>query len=275
MARPVALITGASSGIGHSLALEYARRGFDVVALARRIDRLSELAGAIAGAGGSALPIACDVCVDGALDDAVARALERFGRLDVAIANAGISVAGKLADLELDDYRRVFETNLFGVLRTAYAVRRPLEASRGSFAVIGSVNGYLTLPVYSAYAASKHAVRSLTDALYFEWAPAGVSVTHVAPGFIETEIRRIDNAGTLSPDREDPIPRWLVMPADVAARQIAGAVAARRREIVLTGHGKAGAFLARHAPGAVGLALRAAGSRIVNTNKKRGRGPSE
>src|SRR5688572_20437476 len=105
--RPVALVTGASSGIGHALSLELARRGHDLVVLARRVDRLEQLAAEAAREGAETLALACDVAVDGEIDQAVAAATKRFGRLDVAVANAGISVGGTVADLTLDDVRRV------------------------------------------------------------------------------------------------------------------------------------------------------------------------
>ena len=261
MSRPVALVTGASSGIGHALALVYARRGHDVVALARRRDRLEELGAAVSREGATALAVSCDVTADGQLDAAVAQALDRFGRIDVAVANAGTSISGALAELTLADYRRVFETNVFGVLRTAYAVRAPLAASRGAFGVVGSVTGYLTLPGFSAYAASKHAVRSLAEALRHEWRADGISVTHIAPGFVASEIRKLDASGRVA-DRPDPIPAWLVMPAEEAARQIADAMAEHRAEVVLTNHGKAATLVARHAPWILTLGLRLAGSRV-------------
>ena len=260
-APPVAFLTGASSGIGHALGLEYARRGFDVVLLARRADRLQQLASEIEGMGRGALAVSGDVGVDGDLEKAVALAQERFGRIDVAIANAGISVAAPFERLSLDDYRRVFEINVFGVLRTAKACLPALQASRGSFAAVGSVNGFVALPGSSPYVSSKFAVRGLCESLRHDLRPSGVSVTHIAPGFVESEIRLVDNAGTLRQDREDPIPSWLVMPAEEAARQIVDAVAARRREAVITLHGKVAAAIARHAPGVTSGIIGLAGAR--------------
>ena len=263
MSRPVALITGASSGIGHALALEYARRQHDVVLLARRADRLESLASEVRAAGVEALVAAGDVSVDGDLHAAANAATDRFGRIDVAIANAGISVAAPFEKLSLDDYRRVFETNVFGVVRTAQACLPALRRSRGSFAAIGSVNGFLGLGGLSTYTSSKYAVRGLCEALYIDLAPEGVSVTHVAPGFVASEIRQVDNHGQFDADRRDPIPSWLQMPAATAARRIADAITERRREIVLTGHGKAAVALTRAAPGLVAGVLKLAGYRAM------------
>lgn len=252
----VALITGASSGIGHALCLEYARRGFRVAMLARRRERLEDLAERLDRRGAAALPLVCDVDVDGDVERAVARTLERFGRIDVAVANAGMSLSGRLEQISLADYRRVFETNFFGVLRTIYAVRGPLAAARGVLGVMGSVNGYLTLPSISAYSASKYALRSIAEALNHEWRGDGVAVTHIAPGFVESELRHHDGLGNLVEGARDPIPAWLVMPRATAALQIADALAERRPEVVITGHGKALAFLSRHAPWLTSAAVR-------------------
>ena len=158
----VVFITGASSGIGEALAREWARRGADLALAARRVDRLERLAAELeAQHARRPLVIPCDVTRDGDLERAVARTLEAFGRLDVAVANAGFGVVGPVASLTLEDYRRQFETNVFGVLRTVYATLPALRASRGRLAIIGSVSGYLGMPGTSAYAMSKFAVRAL------------------------------------------------------------------------------------------------------------------
>src|SRR5262245_2792455 len=117
----VAFITGASSGIGAALAREFAHQGADVVLLARRLDRLEELAGELRGAGRRALAIACDVTQDGGLEAAAAQARGALGRIDVVVANAGYGVVGSVERLAIQDFRRQFETNVYGVLRTIYA----------------------------------------------------------------------------------------------------------------------------------------------------------
>jgi short-subunit dehydrogenase len=260
MRSPVTLITGASSGIGEALAREYASRGHRLVLLARRRDKLEGLAAEI---GPDALALACDVTKDGDLERCVAATLEHFGRLDTVFANAGIGGPTTFASSTLDDYRRVFETNVFGVLRTARASFEPLRATGGRFIVIGSVSGYVSMPNTSAYCASKHAVRSFAESLAIEWAAEGVSVTHIAPGFVQSEIRLMDGAGNLHQDAKDPVPSWLVMAASEAAEQIADAVRTRRREAVITLHGKIVTSLVRHAPDLVHSVLRRASRRFT------------
>lgn len=257
----VALITGASSGIGAALAREFARHGADLALLARRRDRLLALAAEIERQGRRALALTADVTADGEVERAVAATLTAFGRIDVVVANAGFGVVGRFECLALDDYRRQFETNVFGVLRTAKASLDALRASSGRLAIVGSVAGHIATPGSSPYSMSKFAVRALSEALGHELAASGVSVTLVSPGLVESELRRVDNTGVLQPDAPESAPRWLVMPASRAARQIVGAIARRRREVVITGHGKLGVFLQRHAPWLVAGALRTFGLR--------------
>jgi short-subunit dehydrogenase len=257
----VVLITGASSGIGAALAREFARQGADLVLVARRADRLTALAADIEGQGRRALALTADVTVDGDLERAVGQARAKLGRLDVVVANAGFGVVGSVEQLALDDYRRQFETNVFGVLRTVHATVAELKASRGRLVILGSVAGYVATPGSSPYSMSKFAVRALAEAVGHELAPAGVAVTLVSPGYVDSEIRRVDNTGRFQTASKEPVPAWLLMSAPKAARQIVRAVARRRREIVITGHGKFAVFMQRHAPWLVARFVRAFGVR--------------
>ena len=242
-------ITGASSGIGAALSLEFAREGADVVLAARRRDRLESLAAEIGAIGRRAVVAPCDVTREGDLERAAAAGRAAFGKLDVVVANAGFGVTGILERISLDDYRRQLETNVFGVLRTVYATLDDLKKSRGRLVVIGSVSGYIALAGSSPYSMSKFAVRALADSLGHELAEHGVSVTLISPGFVESEIRQVDNRGILRTEKPAPrIPAPMVMATPTAARKIVGAVARRRREVVITALGKVSVFLHRHAP---------------------------
>jgi short-subunit dehydrogenase len=244
----VAFITGASSGIGAALARELGRQGADLALAARRLDRLEALAAELAAAGRRALVLPCDVTKDGDLERAVARTTAELGRIDVLVANAGFGVVGRLDGLTLEDYRRQLETNVFGVLRTIYAGLAELRRARGHLVIVGSVSGHVATPGSSAYAMSKFAVRALAEALAFELAPSGVSVTLVSPGFVDTEIHQVDRRGVRHPEARHPAPAWVRMSADRAARQIVRAVARRRREVVVTWLGKVTVFVRRHLP---------------------------
>jgi NAD(P)-dependent dehydrogenase (short-subunit alcohol dehydrogenase family) len=152
-------------------------------------------------------------------------------------------------------FRRQFETNVFGVLRTASAALPALRSSRGTLVIVGSVSGHVPTAGASAYAMSKAAVHAFAASLRGEVLADGVGVVLVSPGFVESEIRRVDNQGVHHPDAREPVPSWLVVPATRAARAIVRAVASRRREVVVTGHGKVIVWLSRHLPSVLAFAL--------------------
>jgi len=193
------------------------------------------------------------------LQTAVAETVRQWGKLDVAIANAGFGVVGPLKKLSLEDYRRQFETNVFGVLRTIYAALPEIEKNKGNIAIVGSVSGWTASPGASPYAMSKFAVRALANSIAPELRLSGVTVTLISPGFVASEIRRVDNQGKLHEEAKEPIASWLVMPTEKATRQILRAIAKGKREAIITGHGKALVILERFLP----WMLRAAGRKMA------------
>jgi short-subunit dehydrogenase len=247
----IVLITGASSGIGSALARGFAREGAKLVLVARRADRLSALATELSRSGTEAIWESADVTKREDLERAVAATLTNFARLDIAVANAGFGVAGLVQKLSADDYRRQFDTNIFGVLNTVWATLAALQQSQGRLVLVGSVAGHVALPRNSAYAMSKFAVRGLAGALAGELRPAGVSVTLISPGFLSTDIRKVDNRGALHEHARDPVPEWLRMDPERAARPMLTAIHHRRRELIVTCHGKLAVFLSRFAPGLI------------------------
>jgi short-subunit dehydrogenase len=245
----VVLVTGASSGIGEELAWQLAQAGAMVTLAARRKDLLERLAAKIVTSG-KRKPVAveCDVTRDGDPERAVVESVREFGRLDVAIANAGFGVAGPLKRLSIQDYRRQFETNVFGVLRTIYAALPEIEKTKGHIVIIGSVAGWMPTPLSSAYGMSKFALRSLASSITPELAPLGIKVTLISPGLVASNFRRVAYDGKLREKEPNPPPEWLIMKTDKAARQILHAVARGKREAIITGHGKVAVVLERFAP---------------------------
>lgn len=252
----VVVITGASSGIGSALAQSFLQSGASVVLLARRIDRLLEIAKPWQAVGRKVLCLACDVTKPQDLTKAVQQYQQVLGPSDLVIANAGFGVVGNVEKLTAQDYQRQFDTNIFGVLNTLWATLDDLKATGGGFGVVGSVNGYAALPGNSAYAMSKFAVRALCVSLRGELAPYGIAVTHIAPGFVQSEIRRVDNQGNHHPGARDIVPLWLQMPAQTAANQIQKALIRRKPEVVITLHGKIVVWWVRFFPKCFATTLR-------------------
>jgi len=256
----VVLITGASSGIGEELARQLGQGGAKLTLLARRRELLENLGQRIAQAQGPRpVVVECDVTREGDLERAVEETVKQWGKVDVVVANAGYGVVGPLKKLSMHDYRRQFETNVFGVLRTIYATLSEIEKTRGHIVIIGSVSGWTASPGASPYSMSKFALRSLANSIAPELRLSGVKVTLISPGFVVSDIRRVDNQGRLHSGAKDPIPAWLVMSTEKAARQILRAVARGKREAIITGHGKILVALERFTP----WVLRTAGRRMA------------
>jgi NAD(P)-dependent dehydrogenase (short-subunit alcohol dehydrogenase family) len=245
----VVLITGASSGIGAAVAREFAREGAHTVLMARRAELIETLAAELTGDGRRSLAINGDVNRDGDLERVVDLARAEFGHLDVAVANAGFSVRGRLMEITLEDYRRQLETNLFGVLRTIYAALPELRKTRGRIVMLSSWMGVVPTPGGTAYSMSKFALTGLALGLSHELEPYGVSVTNIMPGFVASEIYQVDNRGVRqdAPAQRIP-PKWAILPVDTAARQIVSATHRRQRVRVLTLYAKLAVFMQRHFP---------------------------
>jgi len=184
----VAVVTGASSGIGESTALLLARAGAKVVLAARRLERLEALAERIAAHGGEALPVHCDVSLLADLDELVARTDEAYGRCDILVNNAGIPGGGPFRSLTAEQVERVIRVNVLGVmLGTRAFLPMLLEQRRGHIVNVASLAGRFATPGSAVYGATKHAVVAFGEALSYELKPLGILVTTVNPGFTKTE----------------------------------------------------------------------------------------
>lgn len=247
--KKVVVITGSSSGIGADLMDVYHEKGYVVVGLARRTERLKDQCTRFnQNRNQSAFFYTCDVSNEENVKTVFTQILKDCGQIDGVIANAGIGIAGTVRSLAISDYRKQFETNVFGVLSCFYASSEQLIQNKGFFAVVGSVNSYLALPSTSAYCMSKFSVRAFTEALFWEMKKYQVSVTLICPGFIETEIRKVGNDGVFREKAKDPIPAWLMMKSRKAAEISYQSILKKKKEVIITGHGKLAVFLTRHIP---------------------------
>jgi NADP-dependent 3-hydroxy acid dehydrogenase YdfG len=189
LAGKVALVTGASSGIGEGTALALAEAGATVVVAARRADRLDGLVRKIEVAGGKALALAGDMTVEAEAIRAVEDTVARLGRIDILINSAGVMQAGGVENADLDEYRRVFDINLFATLYTCKAaVPHMLKQGAGDIVTISSLAGRKGGPQTNAYSASKHAVNSMTDAMRQELGGRNIRVTTLMPGATTSEV---------------------------------------------------------------------------------------
>jgi NAD(P)-dependent dehydrogenase (short-subunit alcohol dehydrogenase family) len=186
----VALVTGASSGLGRHFAFTLARAGARVAVAARRADALQETVDLIAGIGGAALPVSLDVTDGPAVRAAVKTVVERWGRIDVLVNNAGIVATAPALDLPEPEWDQVIDTNLKGAWLVAQAVARSMVGRGGAIINIASVLGIRVAGEVAAYAASKAALIHLTRTLAFELARHKIRVNALAPGYIETDINR-------------------------------------------------------------------------------------
>src|SRR5438445_4613845 len=184
------LITGATNGLGKAAALLLAERGYRVFAAGRSSDKRAQLD---ALAKEQKLPLETlemYVCDDGSVQSAVASVYQKAGAIDVLINNAGFVQVGAVEDLSMEDWRRQFETNFFGVIRVTQAVLpRMRERRKGRILMMSSVSGFVTPPTQGAYSASKHAIEALSNALRHELYPFGIHTILIQPGYIMTGIQ--------------------------------------------------------------------------------------
>jgi NAD(P)-dependent dehydrogenase (short-subunit alcohol dehydrogenase family) len=194
MAGRVALVTGASSGIGRRLSTQLAVAGAKVVVAARRTDRLADLVAEIERAGGQALAVEMDVAQEASVIAGYDAAEKAFGPVDTVYANAGMNIEAMGLDMPVEDFDKMIAVNLRGVFLTAReGARRMIKAGskdsgRGRIVLVSSIGAHKVLPGLATYCATKAGVAMLGKALAREWARQGINLNSVCPGFLETEL---------------------------------------------------------------------------------------
>jgi NAD(P)-dependent dehydrogenase (short-subunit alcohol dehydrogenase family) len=188
----IALVTGASSGLGENFARRLAASGAIVIATARRADRLERLVAEIAASGGKAFAVPMDVNRRESVVDAIERARSVAGVPDIVVNNAGIAQAKPSVELTEEDWRAVLDTNLDGAWRVAQESAKAMVAAKkdGSIINIASVLGLRVANALLAYSVAKAGLVQATKALALEWARYGIRVNAIAPGYIETDMNR-------------------------------------------------------------------------------------
>jgi NAD(P)-dependent dehydrogenase (short-subunit alcohol dehydrogenase family) len=248
----VVIITGASSGIGRELARQLAAQGARLVLAARNQERLEAAKAECLSRGGKAIVIRTDVCEPDQCAALVQRTLDEYGRIDVLVNNAGITMWARFEEVnDLELFERIMRTNYLGSVYCTHYALPFLKQTRGQIVGISSLTGKAGVPTRSGYAASKHAMVGFFDSLRIEVAPAGVSVTMIYPGFVASEVR----ARAFGPDGRplltSPVQEGKVMAMQTCARLTIQAMAKRKRELVMTLRGKLGQWIKLVAPALV------------------------
>jgi NAD(P)-dependent dehydrogenase (short-subunit alcohol dehydrogenase family) len=229
----VVLITGGSSGIGRATAIRLAANGSRVVVAARNVTALDEVVRQANRLGAEALAVPTDVSDREQCRHAIAAAVEHFGRLDVLVCSAGVSLRAPFAESDPAVLERVVRVNFFGTMFATWFAVPHIKATRGSLVAISSLTGKCGTPSYAAYGASKFAVQGLYEALRRELAPDGVHVGIVAPGFVDTPLR----GNVLGPDgrpwEHPPAPPFRVWPVERCVERIVRLIVKRRPEALL------------------------------------------
>lgn len=247
--KKVVWITGASSGIGKAMAIEWGRLGYKVALSARRKELLDAVALEIQNSGGEAWVVPVDILAEKSIENAVQSIIDKWERIDIAVANAGFGVFGSIEKLTAKDWNRQFQGNVTGLALTVKYALPYLKQKQGRIGLVGSVGAYVPNPNIGAYGASKAAVQSIGLTLQVELMGTGVSCTTIHPGFVESEIARIDNEGVWHADRPDPRPANLMWPTDKAAKVMVNAILKRKRTYIFTTHGRIFVWMQRWFPG--------------------------
>lgn len=245
----VIIITGGSSGIGRACALAFGRAGGKIVINGRNAKKLNEVGQELSAAGIEYLAIPGDVSQEHDCRQLIEQTITKYGRIDVMLNNAGISMRALFQDVDLDVIRQLMDINFWGtVYCTKFALPYLLQ-SKGSVIGVSSIAGYQGLPGRTGYSASKFAMQGFLGALRTETLHQGLHVMVACPGFTASNIRNTALAADGSQQGESPRDEAKMMTAEEVADHILKATRQRKRDLVLTTQGKLAVLLGKFLPG--------------------------
>ncbi len=229
----VALITGGSSGIGRGTALRLASLGVRVAVAARNAGALQEVVEEATRGGAEALALPTDVTESAQCRRAVESTIERFGRLDILVCSAGLSMRTYFEGSDLEAMEQVMRVNFFGTLYATHFALPHVKQSKGSLVAMSSLTGLRGIPSYAIYGASKYAVQGLYEALRLELRRAGVHVGVVSPGFVDTPLRERVLGTDGRPWTKPPDPPFRIWPVEKCVDRVVRLILKRKRKALL------------------------------------------
>ncbi len=245
----VVVITGASSGIGKALALEFGQKGSKIVFTGRNEERVNLVSDELSKNGIENLGLVLDAASEDDNKKLIEETIQKFASLDILICNAGISMRALFEDLSLQVFKQVMDINFYGALyATKYALPHIIK-SKGSIIGVSSINGHRGTPARSAYTASKYAMQGFYEALRTEVMKKGVHVLVACPGFTGTNIRNTALTASGEVQGESPRDEQSMMTAAEVAQAIYKATVKRKRDLILTTQGKLAVWLNKIIPG--------------------------
>lgn len=242
----IVAVTGGTDGIGRALVEEFLRKGAKVATCSRTGEKLEQLQSTVSNK--NLLTIVADVSKEDDCKNFVTKTLEEFGKIDILINNAGISMRAEFKETELSTLKKVMDTNFWGtVYCTKFALNSIIE-NKGTIVGVSSIAGYRGLPGRSGYSASKFALTGWLEALRTELLEDKVNVMWVCPGFTQSNIRNVALNAHSALQGESPIDESKLMTSEECAQHIIKAIKNRKRTLVLTLRGKQTVFMNKFFP---------------------------
>ncbi len=244
----VIIITGSGGGIGKTTAIEFCKNGASVMLNGRNAEKLAQTERELTGMGFSVSSFAADVTDFAECQKLVEKTLKTFGRLDVLVTNASLSMRARFDEMTTEAFKKVLDSNIYGSIMPVKAALDALTATKGSIVFIGSVAGFYGLPTASAYSTGKTALTALSQSLRAELSSKGIHVGIVYVGFTENDADKqvLDAKGQLVPVA--PRMKWIQQTQENVAKSIVNLTIWRRNRVVLSFIGKSLAFIVRFFP---------------------------